>query len=170
MAKIDWEKARVDYVSSDVTLREIAVMYSCSPRIVQKRSAEGAWPRQREEFRAKVARRIELKQVDAEVDRNTQHLLAFDKTLELLKEQLSKPLTVRQLLEASRALKLIQDGQRIALGLDSDKSKQEAQDAAQKLIDELNRSIHQQTDTSAESSAEEMEPAGWSGEVGEDAS
>ena len=53
-SKYDWDKLRTEYITSDLSLKDISDKYGVSQRLVNTKSAEQGWVDQRKNYNAKV--------------------------------------------------------------------------------------------------------------------
>lgn len=71
----DWERIRTEYVSSSISIRELAEKYKCSADALEKRCYTQGWTEQRRKISAEV-----LAIADAEITaRRAEELLEFNK-------------------------------------------------------------------------------------------
>ena len=52
--KYEWDKLRTEYITSDLSLKDISDKYGVSQRLVNTKSAEQGWVEQRKKYNAKV--------------------------------------------------------------------------------------------------------------------
>lgn len=126
MAKYDWEKLKRKFVttSSKCTLKQFAIDNNL-PYGLLRQKAKG-WnesKRTNEEQKTNriITKTIE-KEIDREVDCNTRHYEIYEKLLESIdnflgKDKLLMPKVIKELADA---MKTIQQGQRLASGLDKE--------------------------------------------------
>lgn len=152
---INWEAIRIDYTTGFDGLRSIASRYNVSFRGLAEISRRDGWVDQRKAHRAKVADVALAKAVDIEVDRNTHHLTLWKKlavSLEKIIDENNEQPDTKTLRDCVLAMTGIQGGERLALGLGSDTSKTDAQNATAEIVKALGYHIHGEakTDTSNE--------------------
>jgi hypothetical protein len=63
-AGIDWGAAMLEYVTTDVSLRDVAARLGCNVHAVERRSALDGWSAARDKFRAQVGHRAQELQVE----------------------------------------------------------------------------------------------------------
>lgn len=61
---IDWVSVMQDYITTDVSLRDVAATLGCNVHAVERRSALDGWSAARDKFRAQVGRRAQELQVE----------------------------------------------------------------------------------------------------------
>lgn len=70
----DWDAIRTEYISSTISMRELAEKYNCSADAIEKRAYTQAWTEQRRKLAAEV-----LAKADAEItERRAKELIAFN--------------------------------------------------------------------------------------------
>jgi hypothetical protein len=63
-AGIDWGATMLEYVTTDVSLRDVAAKLGCNVHAVERRSALDGWSAARDKFRAQVGHRAQALQVE----------------------------------------------------------------------------------------------------------
>jgi hypothetical protein len=63
-AGIDWGATMLEYVTTDVSLRDVAAKLGCNIHAVERRSALDGWSAARDKFRAQVGHRAQALQVE----------------------------------------------------------------------------------------------------------
>jgi hypothetical protein len=61
---IDWGATMLEYVTTDVSLRDVAAKLGCNVHAVERRSALDGWSAARDKFRAQVGHRAQALQVE----------------------------------------------------------------------------------------------------------
>jgi hypothetical protein len=75
MAKVNWQKAKQDYISNPtLSYLDVAKKYRVSPRMVAKVGSSENWPRLRDEFAKKVQQKFIEKAPDAATEARLRHL------------------------------------------------------------------------------------------------
>lgn len=70
----DWDLIRTEYVSSSISIRELAEKYNCSADALEKRAHTQSWTEQRRKISAEV-----LAKADAEItERRAKELISFN--------------------------------------------------------------------------------------------
>jgi response regulator RpfG family c-di-GMP phosphodiesterase len=89
---LDWTNIEHDYVSSDISLRELARRYSCGWSTISLRSKRDKWVDKRQEYKDRVARRSYEKTIDKVADEQAdirhESVLVMRATLRRYAEQL----------------------------------------------------------------------------------
>ena len=75
MAKIDWLKAKNDYISSEtISLHDIAIKYGVSHTVTKERASKEKWLKIRKDLLQKVDLRLTEKTVETIADINARHI------------------------------------------------------------------------------------------------
>lgn len=90
MERIDWKKLKTEYISTDISIREIAEKYSVSVSTVKARSSKEGWVEARKKFRANVDTKTIQKVEDASARARARTILKAQRTAAKLNTVLNK--------------------------------------------------------------------------------
>lgn len=160
MARYDWEALRQKFLLGDYkSLREFAEREGLKYNGNFRKKTKG-WDKEKgareEQKRSKIIEAVLEKQIQHEIDRNTRHLIAWDKFLQAIEEAMenyrhhffgkeSGRLNPYALEKAANVLKMAQEGQRKALGLDEKGEKEEAKELLRR-VNEIVSSLQPETE------------------------
>lgn len=69
MADVNWEKIKVEYITTDISLRKLAKKYDIPYSNISRRSANEEWVEQRHRYKAKVTSKTVEKSANREANR-----------------------------------------------------------------------------------------------------
>ena len=69
MADVNWEKIKVEYITTDISLRKLAKKYDIPYSNISRRSANEEWVEQRHRYKAKVTSKTVEKNANREANR-----------------------------------------------------------------------------------------------------
>ena len=87
-SKYDWDKLRTEYITSDLSLKDISDKYGVSQRLVNTKSAEQGWVEQRKEYNAKVVEKAVNKVAAKRANQLAKELAIADNISNVLKKAL----------------------------------------------------------------------------------
>lgn len=145
MAKrIDWIKAKKDYIVNNLSLRDISEKYKVSLTAVFKHSKEEEWVKAKELKRSEIETKVLQKSTELEIDKKTranqEHIEAYDDVLNLTKKVLAvcidslenarnkskKASSIAYTIDKlATAIEKVQKGQRLALSIQEEESENE---------------------------------------------
>ena len=86
--KYDWDKLRTEYITSDLSLKDISEKYGVSQRLVNTKSAEQGWVDQRKKYNAKVVEKAVNKVAAKRANQLAKELAIADNISNVLKKAL----------------------------------------------------------------------------------
>lgn len=86
--KANWTKMRKEYISSDISIREIAEKYGVSRSQVANHSREEKWVEKRKQYQNKVVTKSLARQEEKDVDHMLQIKSAVDKMADSINEMM----------------------------------------------------------------------------------
>ena len=86
--KYDWDKLRTEYITSDLSLKDISDKYGVSQRLVNTKSAEQGWVEQRTKYNAKVVEKAVNKVAAKRANQLAKELAIADNISNVLKKAL----------------------------------------------------------------------------------
>ena len=87
-SKYDWDKIRTEYITSDLSLKDISDKYGVSQRLVNTKSAEQGWVDQRKKYNAKVVEKAVNKVAAKRANQLAKELTIADNISNVLKKAL----------------------------------------------------------------------------------
>ena len=87
-SKYDWDKLRTEYITSDLSLKDISDKYGVSQRLVNTKSSEQGWVDQRKEYNAKVVEKAVNKVAAKRANQLAKELTIADNISNVLKKAL----------------------------------------------------------------------------------
>ena len=84
----DWDKIRTEYITSDLSLKDISDKYGVSQRLVNTKSAEQGWVDQRKKYNAKVVEKAVNKVAAKRANQLAKELTIADNISNVLKKAL----------------------------------------------------------------------------------
>ena len=84
----DWDKIRTEYITSDLSLKDIAEKYGVQQRLVNTKSAEQGWVDQRKKYNAKVVEKAVNKVATKRANQLAKELAIADNISNVLKKAL----------------------------------------------------------------------------------
>ena len=84
----DWDKLRTEYITSDLSLKDISDKYGVSQRLVNTKSAEQGWVEQRKKYNAKVVEKAVNKVAAKRANQLAKELAIADNISNVLKKAL----------------------------------------------------------------------------------
>ena len=87
-SKYDWDKLRTEYITSDLSLKDISDKYGVSQRLVNTKSAEQGWVDQRKKYNAKVVEKAVNKVAAKRANQLAKELAIADNISNVLKKAL----------------------------------------------------------------------------------
>ena len=84
----DWDKIRTDYITSDLSLKDISEKYGVQQRLVNTKSAEQGWVDQRKKYNAKVVEKAVNKVATKRANQLAKELAIADNISNVLKKAL----------------------------------------------------------------------------------
>ena len=87
-SKYDWDKLRTEYITSDLSLKDISDKYGVSQRLVNTKSAEQGWVDQRKNYNAKVVEKAVNKVAAKRANQLAKELAIADNISNVLKKAL----------------------------------------------------------------------------------
>ena len=84
----DWDKIRTEYITSDLSLKDISDKYGVSQRLVNTKSAEQGWVDQRKKYNAKVVEKAVNKVATKRANQLAKELAIADNISNVLKKAL----------------------------------------------------------------------------------
>lgn len=84
----DWDKIRTEYITSDLSLKDISDKYGVSQRLVNTKSAEQGWVDQRKKYNAKVVEKAVNKVAAKRANQLAKELAIADNISNVLKKAL----------------------------------------------------------------------------------
>ena len=87
-SKYDWDKLRTEYITSDLSLKDISDKYGVSQRLVNTKSSEQGWVDQRKEYNAKVVEKAVNKVAAKRANQLAKELAIADNISNVLKKAL----------------------------------------------------------------------------------
>ena len=87
-SKYDWDKLRTEYITSDLSLKDISEKYGVSQRLVNTKSAEQGWVEQRKKYNAKVVEKAVNKVAAKRANQLAKELAIADNISNVLKKAL----------------------------------------------------------------------------------
>lgn len=134
--KINWLKAKQDYIMNNLTIREIADKYKCSMTSVAKHSREEDWVQSRADKLQEIETEVIKKKTETEIERrikaNEEHNRLYEESAEVInwlleefkkakQNKKKKPNSIAFALEKTlNCIEKVQKGQRLALRIDID--------------------------------------------------
>jgi len=126
MTAAGWAKIKRQYVTANIGYRKLAQNNDLSESVVRKHMERENWKDARTEYRAKLGKRVAVKEQeaieqDAEsiFDYNAQHLDDWNNLRESVIARISSINTGSDLRDVAMTLTAIQKGQRLCLNLDN---------------------------------------------------
>ena len=86
--KYDWDKLRTEYITSDLSLKDISEKYGVQQRLVNTKSAEQGWVDQRKKYNAKVVEKAVNKVATKRANQLAKELAIADNISNVLKKAL----------------------------------------------------------------------------------
>ena len=86
--KYDWDKLRTEYITTDLSLKDISDKYGVSQRLVNTKSAEQGWVEQRKKYNAKVVEKAVNKVAAKRANQLAKELAIADNISNVLKKAL----------------------------------------------------------------------------------
>ena len=86
--KYDWDSLRTEYITSDLSLKDISEKYGVSQRLVNTKSAEQGWVEQRKKYNAKVVEKAVNKVAAKRANQLAKELAIADNISNVLKKAL----------------------------------------------------------------------------------
>lgn len=80
MGNVDWKSIKTEYISSEISIREIAEKYGVSVSTVKTRSSKEGWVEARKRFRTNVDTKVTQKVEDASARRRARAILKSQQT------------------------------------------------------------------------------------------
>ena len=87
-SKYDWDNIRTEYITSDLSLKDISDKYGVSQRLVNTKSAEQGWVDQRKNYNAKVVEKAVNKVAAKRANQLAKELTIADNISNVLKKAL----------------------------------------------------------------------------------
>ena len=87
-SKYDWDNIRTEYITSDLSLKDISDKYGVSQRLVNTKSAEQGWVDQRKKYNAKVVEKAVNKVAAKRANQLAKELTIADNISNVLKKAL----------------------------------------------------------------------------------
>ena len=87
-SKYDWDNIRTEYITSDLSLKDISDKYGVSQRLVNTKSAEQGWVDQRKKYNAKVVEKAVNKVAAKRANQLAKELAIADNISNVLKKAL----------------------------------------------------------------------------------
>ena len=84
----DWDKIRTEYITSDLSLKDISEKYGVQQRLVNTKSAEQGWVNQRKKYNAKVVEKAVNKVATKRANQLAKELAIADNISNVLKKAL----------------------------------------------------------------------------------
>ena len=84
----DWDKIRTEYITSDLSLKDISEKYGVQQRLVNTKSAEQGWVDQRKKYNAKVVEKAVNKVAAKRANQLAKELAIADNISNVLKKAL----------------------------------------------------------------------------------
>ena len=84
----DWDKIRTEYITTDLSLKDIAEKYGVQQRLVNTKSAEQGWVDQRKKYNAKVVEKAVNKVATKRANQLAKELTIADNISNVLKKAL----------------------------------------------------------------------------------
>ena len=84
----DWDKIRTEYITSDLSLKDISEKYGVQQRLVNTKSAEQGWVDQRKRYNAKVVEKAVNKVATKRANQLAKELAIADNISNVLKKAL----------------------------------------------------------------------------------
>ena len=84
----DWDKIRTEYITSDLSLKDISEKYGVQQRLVNTKSAEQGWVDQRQKYNAKVVEKAVNKVATKRANQLAKELAIADNISNVLKKAL----------------------------------------------------------------------------------
>ena len=84
----DWDKIRTEYITSDLSLKDISEKYGVQQRLVNTKSAEQGWVDQRKKYNAKVVEKAVNKVATKRANQLAKELAVADNISNVLKKAL----------------------------------------------------------------------------------
>ena len=84
----DWDNIRTEYITSDLSLKDISEKYGVSQRLVNTKSAEQGWVEQRKKYNAKVVEKAVNKVAAKRANQLAKELAIADNISNVLKKAL----------------------------------------------------------------------------------
>ena len=84
----DWDKIRTEYITSDLSLKDISDKYGVQQRLVNTKSAEQGWVDQRKKYNAKVVEKAVNKVATKRANQLAKELAIADNISNVLKKAL----------------------------------------------------------------------------------
>ena len=84
----DWDKIRTEYITSDLSLKDISEKYGVQQRLVNTKSAEQGWVDQRKKYNAKVVEKAVNKVATKRANQLAKELAIADNISNVLKKAL----------------------------------------------------------------------------------
>ena len=84
----DWDKIRTEYITSDLSLKDISQKYGVQQRLVNTKSAEQGWVDQRKKYNAKVVEKAVNKVATKRANQLAKELAIADNISNVLKKAL----------------------------------------------------------------------------------
>lgn len=134
--KVDWLKAKQDYLLNNLSLRDIADKYKVGLTSVAKHSREDNWVKAKEEKQQEIETKVLQKKTETEIERrikaNEEHNRLYEESAEVInwlleefkkakQNRKKKPNSIAFALEKTlNCIEKVQKGQRLALRIDID--------------------------------------------------
>ena len=87
-SKYDWDNIRTEYITSDLSLKDISDKYGVSQRLVNTKSAEQGWVDQRKKYNAKVVEKAVNKVATKRANQLAKEFTIADNISNVLKKAL----------------------------------------------------------------------------------
>lgn len=132
--KVDWLKAKQDYLLNNLSLRDIADKYKVGLTSVAKHSTEDNWVKAKEEKQKEIETKVLQKKTETEIERrlkaNEEHNRLYEESAEVIdwllqefkkaqQNKKKKPNSIAFALEKTlNCIEKVQKGQRLALKID----------------------------------------------------
>ena len=84
----DWDKIRTEYITTDLSLKDISEKYGVQQRLVNTKSAEQGWVEQRKKYNAKVVEKAVNKVATKRANQLAKELTIADNISNVLKKAL----------------------------------------------------------------------------------
>ena len=84
----DWDKIRTEYITSDLSLKDVSEKYGVQQRLVNTKSAEQGWVDQRKKYNAKVVEKAVNKVATKRANQLAKELAIADNISNVLKKAL----------------------------------------------------------------------------------
>lgn len=131
MSNIDWPKIKKEYLTSTISLTELAEKHSVNPSNLRERAARENWVQTKEEVRQEADKKTTEKIVETIADVNLRHINVFKllqgealKKIEAARKT-NKEIADSTLKDLTLVLKQAVEGERVAVGLPTSVAKNE---------------------------------------------